>query len=67
MGGQPMGGQPMGGQPMAGILSQFTPEEQEAIRRLQQLGNFNLGQVVQIYLACDKNEEIAANLLFDTQ
>lgn len=70
MGGRPMGGQPMGGQPMGappGILAQFTPEEQEAIQRLQQLGNFNLGQVVQIYLACDKNEEIAANLLFDTQ
>lgn len=46
------------------ILSQFTPEEREAIQRLQQLGNFPLEYVVQIYIAADKNENMAANLLF---
>lgn len=46
------------------LLARFTPEEQEAIRRLQQLGNFNLLDVIQYYEACEKNEEMTANLLF---
>jgi UV excision repair protein RAD23 len=50
---------------MAGIMAQFSEEERAAIQRLQELGNFPPIQVVQIYLACDKNEEIAANMLFD--
>lgn len=49
------------------ILNQFTNEEKEAIRRIQSLGNFNLNEVVQIYLSCDKNEEITANLLFESK
>lgn len=43
---------------------QVTPEENAAIERLQAFG-FSQEMVVQAYFACDKNEELAANYLFD--
>ncbi|KAL6940026.1 hypothetical protein ACO0QE_003904 [Hanseniaspora vineae] len=43
---------------------QLTQEENDAINRLCELGNFDKNLVIQIYFACDKNEELAANLLF---
>lgn len=41
-----------------------TEEERDAIERLCRLG-FDFQQATQAYFACDKNEELAANFLFD--
>jgi len=41
-----------------------TEEERDAIERLVRLG-FTQEEAIQAYFACEKNEELAANLLFD--
>lgn len=46
------------------LLAALPQKDQDAIHRLQQLGNFNLLEVIQVYHACDKNEELAASILF---
>ena len=40
-------------------------EEKKAIKRLQELGNFTEEEAIQAYYCCEKNEELAANYLFE--
>lgn len=65
-GGQGMpGGQ--GGQPRGGEnVIRLTKEEFDAVNRLKELG-FNEREAAQAYLACDKNEEYAANFLMENK
>jgi len=50
-------------QPPPGSI-QVSPEEMEAIERLASLG-FPKARAAEAYFACDKNEEMAANFLFE--
>ena len=43
-----------------------TPEENEAIQRLQDMG-FDRDLVLEVFFACNKNEDLAANYLLDHQ
>lgn len=68
-GGAGAGGQPgaMGGmgqqQPQPGQI-QVSATELESINRLSQLG-FAKSRAAEAFFACDKNEEMAANFLFE--
>eukprot|EP01119_Soliformovum_irregulare_P004185 TRINITY_DN15198_c0_g1_i4.p1 TRINITY_DN15198_c0_g1~~TRINITY_DN15198_c0_g1_i4.p1 ORF type:complete len:405 (+),score=130.79 TRINITY_DN15198_c0_g1_i4:1138-2352(+) len=57
------GGQ--GGGPAPGYI-QVTQEEKAAIERLEALG-FERTRVLEAFLACERNEELAANYLFEHQ
>jgi UV excision repair protein RAD23 len=48
--------------PDGAVQVAVTPDEQAAIERLVALG-FDRNTVIQTYFACDKNEEVTANLL----
>lgn len=53
-----------GGQGQPGSI-RVTQEEMDAINRLVSLG-FPKHRAAEAYFACDKNEEMAANYLFET-
>ena len=48
----------------AGNAIELTQEEAEAVQRLRELG-FHQRDVLEAYLSCDKNEQMAANFLFE--
>ena len=59
------GGVPeLDGEGEGGVQIELTAEERDTVDRLVGLG-FPLEICVEAYLACDKNESLAANLLFD--
>ena len=53
------------GQGQGTLTVNVTPEDRVVINRLKELGNFNEADVIQAYFACDKNEEMTANYLFE--
>jgi len=60
--GAPQPGGTLGGGPPGGM--QLSEDERGAIQRLTDLG-FPRNAALQAYIACDKNEEMAANFLFE--
>jgi UV excision repair protein RAD23 len=62
MGGGAGGGN--GGAPPGAQVLRLSEEEMAAVDRLAGMG-FDRSEAAQAYLACDKNEELAANLLMD--
>lgn len=63
----PAAPQPMPAAPQnagAGILARYSAEDQASIRRIQEFTGAPLQIVIQCFEACDKNEEMACNLVF---
>lgn len=57
-------GEGMGGAPPGAQVIRLTPDELAAVRRLQELG-YSEQQSAQAFIACDRNETLAANFLMD--
>ena len=60
------GGGAEGGAGGGGMVIQLTQEDVDKVERLQALG-FQRDQCIEALLACDKNEELAANFLLGDQ
>jgi UV excision repair protein RAD23 len=56
---------PGGGGPGGPQVLRLTDDEMAAVDRLTEMG-FDRGEAAQAFLACDKNEALAANLLMDS-
>jgi UV excision repair protein RAD23 len=46
-------------------INNFTDKEKEIINNLKKLGDFSDEEVINAFLICDKNEELAASYLFE--
>merc|ERR1719162_372715 len=64
-GGPPGAGGAGGGAPGGQQVVRLTEEEGQAVERLMGITGMDRQMVAQAYLACDKNEELACNFLFD--
>lgn len=66
-GGAPMGGPAPAGGGQRGNVVRLTQEEADAVGRLQGLTGCSENEALQAFIACEKNEELAANYLFDNR